>query len=608
LTLAGATDPGDAACGGPEADPRIVAVGMMRPLESAAAETGEVRCYAGLTIRLGGAMSGCRFHVLSWTRVVDQAFRGLDQSTPEKPWPRGFTLQPDWGGGPRIRLRLALARLALMTVLAGISSPTFAQNPQAAVLAGETAHAREMKRLFPDAQRGTQATPRLIPKLEIDPDPSGAIATVQPNGPTITAKSAFFANLGANGRTCFTCHQPQDGWTVSAAHARDRFAADSNDPLFRLVDGATCPSDDVSTPRAKQNAYSLLLDKGLIRIGLPMPSGAQFQILSVSDPYDCNTNPTTGLTSSSTGIVSVYRRPLPSTNLGFLSTIMWDGREPSLFSQAVDATLTHAQAAAAPSPAQQQQIVTFEGCTYADTPPAASCATTPHGSGVFTAYDGAAGGPETLYQELANFYIGINDPLGGNPAEEPFTPVVFSLYDAWSNLHGHSPAVAAREAIAHGEQVFNTTKINITGVAGLNDALNQPSIAGFCGTCHDTPAAGDHSVKAPLNIGIASAGTNSPPALDITGLPVFTIWCISGPLAGQMFEVTDPGRALITGKCADIGKLKGPVLRGLAARAPYFHNGSAASLQDVVEFYDQRFSIGLSKQDKADLVVFLNSL
>jgi cytochrome c peroxidase len=60
--------------------------------------------------------------------------------------------------------------------------------------------------------------------------------------------------------------------------------------------------------------------------------------------------------------------------------------------------------------------------------------------------------------------------------------------------------------------------------------------------------------------------------------------------------------------CADIGKLKGPVLRGLAARAPYFHNGSAASLQDVVEFYDQRFSIGLSKQDKADLVVFLNSL
>src|SRR5262252_8824295 len=60
-----------------------------------------------------------------------------------------------------------------------------------------------------------------------------------------------------------------------------------------------------------------------------------------------------------------------------------------------------------------------------------------------------------------------------------------------------------------------------------------------------------------LNIGIADAGKNSPPALDIGELPVFTIWCTAGPLSGKVFEVTDPGRALITGKCADIGKLKG---------------------------------------------------
>jgi len=138
--------------------------------------------------------------------------------------------------------------------------------------------------------------------------------------------------------------------------------------------------------------------------------------------------------------------------------------------------------------------------------------------------------------------------------------------------------------------------------------LNQPSIAGFCGTCHDTPFAGNHSVKAPLNIGVAGAGSDSPAALDISGLPVFTLWCTSGPLAGQIFEVTDPGRALITGQCADIGKVKGPILRGLAARAPYFHNGSAATLQDVVEFYNQRFNIELSNQEKTDLAAFLNSL
>ena len=134
------------------------------------------------------------------------------------------------------------------------------------------------------------------------------------------------------------------------------------------------------------------------------------------------------------------------------------------------------------------------------------------------------------------------------------------------------------------------------------------TIPGFCGICHDTPNVGNHSVKAPLNIGVANAGANAPPALDISGLPVFTLQCTAGPLAGQTFVVTDPGRALITGKCSDIGKVKGPVLRGLAARAPYFHNGSAATLMDVVNFYNLRFNIGFTDQQKQDLVNFLNAL
>jgi cytochrome c peroxidase len=73
-------------------------------------------------------------------------------------------------------------------------------------------------------------------------------------------------------------------------------------------------------------------------------------------------------------------------------------------------------------------------------------------------------------------------------------------------------------------------------------------------------------------------------------------------------RTNDPGLALITGKCADIGKVTVSTLRGLAARAPYFHDGSAATLMDVVNLYDHRFSIGLSAQDKIDLVNFLNAL
>jgi cytochrome c peroxidase len=515
--------------------------------------------------------------------------------------------------------RVRSSAIAFAALLVAPLGPAWADHASAvAAVAGEVAHKLKMRDLFPDPTTGSQATPPVIPQLEMDANSSGMIATFQPSGPTQTAKNAFFQNLGSNGRTCFTCHQPQDGWSLSAPHAQARFDADPNDPLFRRVDGATCPSADVSTLGAKRAAYKLLRKRGLIRIGLPMQSSMEFQILGVSDPYGCNTNLITGLTGSKSGILSAYRRPLPSTNLGFLSTIMWDGRESDLFQQSVDATLGHAQAEAAPSTAQQQQIVTFEGCTTENNP--MPCAKTPKGAGIFTAQihdnsageltaDRANGGPVTLATNVISFFIGINDPLGLNPKGAGFSPVIFDLYNSWADLKGQGGGtVAGRRAVARGQHVFNSVPINIAGVGGLNDVLNRPSITGFCGTCHDTPDAGDHSVKAPLNIGIANAGTESPPVLDISGLPIFTLWCTSGPLAGKTFQVTDVGRAMISGKCADIGKVKGPILRGLAARPPYFHNGSAATLSDVVEFYDQRFGIGLTAQQKADLVAFLNAL
>jgi hypothetical protein len=171
-------------------------------------------------------------------------------------------------------------------------------------------------------------------------------------------------------------------------------------------------------------------------------------------------------------------------------------------------TLGHAQASAAPSAAQQQQIVTFEGCTTADTQ--SECANTPANAGVFTAQiadkdagslaaAGASGGPVAVAPQVANYFIGINDPLGNNPKNIPFTPITFNLYGAWSNLPSSDDVAKARGAIARGEQVFNTVPINITGVGGLNDVLKQPNISGFCGTCHDTPNAGNHSVKPPFD-------------------------------------------------------------------------------------------------------------
>jgi cytochrome c peroxidase len=511
------------------------------------------------------------------------------------------------GRSPRILRQLCIAGLGLAVVTGFAAGLARAEdvgvidpNQSRDWAPGAIAHAQQMRR-YKDADKGTQPTPPVIPKFERDADPSGAVGTFQPGVATITSNNAFFQNLGTNGRTCLTCHQPANGWSVSAASVRARFdSSRGRDPIFRLVDGATCPSVDVSTLRAKLQAYKLLLDRGLIRIGLPMPAAPEFAVTGVQDPYGCTTNPQTGLTSPTTGILSMYRRPLPATNLGFLTAIMWDGREPSLASQASDATLGHAQADAAPTAEQQAQIVSFE-------------------SGLFTAQEfdeqakllhaaGATGGPVALSLQLSKFFVGVNDPFGQNPENQPFNPDVFDVYKPWLGLAGSDTSMNHRESVARGEEVFNTKKINIMGVAGLNDVLNQPSVGGFCGSCHDTPNVGDHSVKAPLNIGVANAGSNAPPALDISGLPVFTLQCTQGSLKGQTFVVTDPGRALITGKCADIGKLKGPILRGLAARAPYFHNGSAATLMDVVNFYDQRFDIGFTEQEKEDLVNFLNTL
>lgn len=460
--------------------------------------------------------------------------------------------------------------------------------------------------------------PPVITQFVHSSDDSGVVETYNTAAPTNTKTNPFFLSLGANGRACVTCHEPRSAWGLSAASVQERFnATGGGDPIFALIDGATCPTDDVSTADAKRNAFKLLLSKGLIRVFLPMPDNQlnsnpptprDFQITAVDDPYQC-----TDL-SSNPQMISVYRRPLPSANLRFLTecppgvvsceplAIMADGREPSLDSQALDATLVHAQAQNAPSAGQIAQIVSFETGIY-------DAQINDNNAGNLDA-DGASGGPVNLSEQ--NFYIGINDVLGGDPlAPGVFTADIFSLYNAWATTPSSKGNDAARQAIARGQALFNTKQFTISRVNGLNlfpfDPLGANDFTGTCATCHDAPNVGNHSLKLALDIGASDA---APPVLDTSGLPVFTVSCTdaTGPLSGHVFQVTDPGRALISGKCADVGKVKGPILHGLAARAPYFHNGTAATLDDVVNFYDQRFSIGFTDQEKSDLVAFLKTL
>lgn len=448
--------------------------------------------------------------------------------------------------------------------------------------------------------------------LSLSPNASGVAATFSTSG-RIDRANPFFQSLGRNGRSCASCHAEGEGWSVTPSGIRERFRRSRGlDPIFRTVDGATWPNADVSTVLARETAYALLLRKGLFRVGLPLPENAEFELVKVDDPY--------GFASARE--LSLFRRPLPSTNLRFLSTVMWDGRETlrgdlsgnclvgssvcfaplsaDLSQQANDATLGHAQADVPLSAEQKRQIVAFE--------------TSLHTAQIFDwragslEVHGARGGPVALSRQPA--YFGINDTFAGDyRTHANFTPEVMQSYQAWHrylpddrrpDAEGRDREVAvARRAVARGESLFNARPIAISGVKGLNDVLRQPVVMGTCSTCHNTPGAGNHSVPLPLDLGIADASRRTP------DLPLYTL---RNKRTHEEIQTTDPGRALITGQWQDIGKFKGPTLRALAARPPYFHNGSAGSLDEVVQFYNQRFGIGLTPQEAEDLVAFLRAL
>jgi hypothetical protein len=431
------------------------------------------------------------------------------------------------------------------------------------------------------------------------PDPSGVLRTMTLDGGDLDVTNPFFQSLGTNGRSCVSCHVPSTGWTISPPEVQRRFEATLGlDPIFRTVDGSNSPRADVSTAQARRRAYSMLLSKGVIRIGLPIPAGAEFALVAVDDPY--------GFASATE--LSLFRRPLPATNLRFLTGVMWDGRESfsplgttpirsdatpeqnasALFGdlkhQAADATRTHAQGASPLLDDVAGAIVSFELNL-------ATAQQARRRAGALDAY-GAQGGPALLAQQP--FYVTINDVLGADVNGLPFDPNAMTLYAAWAGSRDKR-----RASIARGAALFGATRISITGVGGLNDDLGVPVILGSCTTCHDTPNVGNHSVALPIDIGLTDEKFRT------RDMPLYTLRNLA---TGQVRTTSDPGRALLTGTWKDIGKFKGPVLRGLAARAPYFHNGMAADLQAVVDFYDTRFSIGLTDREKADLVAFLEAL
>ena len=460
------------------------------------------------------------------------------------------------------------------------------------------------------------ASGTVLPNLLAIPNSSGWSATVSTTG-GIDLGNPYFQNLGTNGRRCVSCHLPTAGWSVTPPQLREIFDATLGGTLddsaglgaiFRTNDGANSPTADVSTLAHRKLAYSMLLNRGLIRVGLPIPANAEFELVDVDDPYHF----------ASASQLSLFRRPLPVANDGFLTTVMWDGRETvpgatiasDLETQANSATVGHAQGIPLGT-ADRVDIRAFEQTLF-------FAQVYDYGAGKLDS-NGAAGGPTNLSQQ--GFHVGVNDnfgdcidadntgcrvigaPLGSGTRGAPFTSIIFNLYNAWTDTQsGPSYQVTNRRAVARGQALFNTLPITISGVSGLNDEAAfgaPPSLVGTCGTCHDTPNVGHHSVVAPLNLGLTDESRRT------ADMPLYTL---RNKTTGETKKTTDPGRALITGKWKHIGRFKGPILRGLAARAPYFHNGFAANLDEVIDLYNDRFNMKLSTQQHSDLVAFLRTL
>jgi hypothetical protein len=461
---------------------------------------------------------------------------------------------------------------------------------------------------------------RTWPEVLDYPNDHGILRTLITGGPVRTAGHPFFEPLGTNGRACVSCHQPADGMSLSAQTVRERWrVTQGKDPIFAAIDGSNCPN----LPQGVAASHSMLLERGLFRIERPWPVTEyegrpvvpDFTIEVVRDPHGCNSGPDYG---PQNGRISVYRRPRPLANLKYLlavgfaydpkqglalprdpddgsflsGNLMSDNRAANLRLQMEDAAASHMQLMGRLAPEAIQTIRAFEMSLFTAQQLGA------HG----TALDsmGATGGPATLRDSQAGALGSIGVP-------------VFSEFAAWESIEPEEAARLAprqlewRRSVARGARVFREKTFLITDSAGINSPMGFGNpVRNSCVFCHNMTRMGNDVAPGQVDLGT----TTLPFADPMAEFPLFRITCTGAPHPhyGRVILTYDPGFALSSGRCADVGKITLQSLRGLPARAPYFANGSARDLRGVIDFYERRYAIGYTDQEKQDLVNLMSAL
>jgi cytochrome c peroxidase len=386
-----------------------------------------------------------------------------------------------------------------------------------------------------------------IPNNQPMPNPGGEAATFSTRG-SVDLSGEFFQVQGTNGQSCATCHIPQEAWSITPATLQRLFdETNGAHPIFNLLD-ADNPNMDVSTVEARRAAYSMLLTRGVFRRGGPPRPNSEWELVAVEDPHGF----------ASVNQLVQWRRSMPTINFAVGSvTVNWDaganigkGQRAALVNL-TNRLITGALQGSPPTPEVINDIVDFEGTLF-------TAQLTAPGVGRLDS-EGARGGPETLSSMKK---------IEGR----------FDLFDAWAG-----DANPRRAQIARGQELFNGTN------------RSQKS----CNVCHNSANNGTNTDNIMFDINSASAEARTP------DLPLYTF---RNKRTGEIRQLTDAGFGNITGRWDDLGLFKTPTLRALTARAPYFHNGIARTLEDVVRHYEKRFGFVFTDEERADLVAFLSAL
>ncbi|HWO02158.1 MAG TPA: hypothetical protein VNS63_23125 [Blastocatellia bacterium] len=399
------------------------------------------------------------------------------------------------------------------------------------------------------------AIPALLPDTGFGQDQNGAtqLNCEQPPCDSVARGRAAFNDrnlnqLGGNGRACADCHMPSEGFQLSPASTQARFDAllaerehspNADDPLFRPVD-----ADDFRVNGDNANDFSNLVENGLIRVTMPLP-------------------PNVGLIDSATGqptnetSVDLWRAVMPVNNVAITGpdgvSPTWppgaprppiggldpngpnrqggyqhDGRFGTLQEQARGALFAHAQVSVEPPSRMLDDLAAFQRTLF------------------------SSPRVEVLADAILSGSTTFPDPDPDLNELEQQGKAVFNR--ACATCHGGAlhPSTSTPDATLRGIRT-------IMRYSNIQTACPRPGTDGFA-SCPPRLARNARTYRITLTDGTT-----------------------------QTFTTSDPGRLLLTGQIGDLGVFDVTQLRGISRTAPYFHNNSAATLEEVLDHYEAFF-------------------